>query len=65
MVILKSPDEIEKMRVAGRIIAEVLDSLKKLVQPGITTLELDREAEKEMYRRGGEPTFKGYKRFHQ
>lgn len=63
MVILKSPDEIEKMRVAGRIIAEVLDSIKKLVQPGISTLDLDREAEKEIYRRGGEPTFKGYKRF--
>lgn len=63
MVILKSFDEIEKMRVSGHIIAEVLEILKKLIQPGITTLELDREAEKEMYLRGGEPTFKGYKRF--
>ncbi|MCL6584428.1 MAG: type I methionyl aminopeptidase [bacterium] len=63
MVILKSADEIERMRQAGRIVAEVLDYLKKLVQPGITTLELDREAERQILRRGGKPTFKGYKRF--
>ncbi|MEW6378836.1 MAG: type I methionyl aminopeptidase [bacterium] len=63
MVILKSPDEIERMRISGHIVAEVLEYLKELVQPGITTLELDREAEREIYRRGGEPTFKGYKRF--
>ncbi|MEW5804709.1 MAG: type I methionyl aminopeptidase [bacterium] len=63
MVILKSSDEIEKMRISGRIVAEVLEILKKMVQPGITTLELDKEAEEEIYRRGGEPTFKGYKRF--
>lgn len=63
MVILKSPDEIEKMRFSGVIVAEVLNSLRKLIRPGITTLELDKEAEKEIYQRGGEPTFKGYKRF--
>jgi methionyl aminopeptidase len=41
-VILKSPEEIEKMRVAGRLAAEVLDYIGPLVKPGITTGEIDR-----------------------
>ncbi len=42
MVTIKTPDEIEKMRVAGRLAAEVLEMLEPYVQPGITTGELDR-----------------------
>jgi methionyl aminopeptidase len=41
-VTIKSPDEIEKMRVAGRLGAEVLDYITPFVKPGITTSELDR-----------------------
>ncbi len=41
-VSIKSADEIEKMRVAGRLAAEVLDYVKPYVKPGITTGELDR-----------------------
>ncbi|NDU85343.1 MAG: type I methionyl aminopeptidase [Ferrovum sp.] len=41
-VTLKSPDEIEKMRVAGRLAAEVLDYITPFVQPGVTTDQLDR-----------------------
>lgn len=41
-VILKTPDEIEKMRVAGRLAAEVLDMIGEHVRAGITTDELDR-----------------------
>ncbi len=41
-ITLKSPAEIEKMRVAGRLAAEVLDYIAPFVQPGITTGELDR-----------------------
>ena len=41
-VTVKSPDEIEKMRVAGRLAAEVLQMIGPRVQPGITTGELDR-----------------------
>ena len=41
MVSIKSPDEIEKMRVAGRLAAEVLDFIEPYVKPGITTGELD------------------------
>jgi methionyl aminopeptidase len=41
MVSIKSPDEIEKMRIAGRLAAEVLDFIEPYVKPGITTGELD------------------------
>jgi methionyl aminopeptidase len=41
-IIIKTPDEIEKMRVAGRLAAEVLEMIAPHVQPGITTAELDR-----------------------
>jgi methionyl aminopeptidase len=41
-VSIKTPDEIEKMRVAGRLAGEVLQMIRPHVQPGITTLELDR-----------------------
>ena len=39
--LIKTPDEIEKMRVAGRLAAEVLDMIKPHIKPGVTTLELD------------------------
>ncbi|MYA66291.1 MAG: type I methionyl aminopeptidase [Gammaproteobacteria bacterium] len=39
---LKSPDEIDKMRVAGRLAAEVLEMIGEHVQPGVSTGELDR-----------------------
>jgi len=60
MVILKSPDEIEKMRASNCIVAEVLAGLRQLVQPGITTIELDRYAEEAIRKKGAEPAFKGY-----
>ncbi|WP_409420585.1 type I methionyl aminopeptidase [Pseudaeromonas sp. ZJS20] len=41
-VILKTPEEIEKMRVAGRLAAEVLEMIAPHIQPGVTTAELDR-----------------------
>ncbi len=43
-VVAKTPEEIEKMRVAGRLAAEVLAVLKEHVQPGVTTEDLDRIA---------------------
>ena len=45
MVILKQPEEIEKIRASNLVVAEVLKELKKAVKPGITTRELDRLAE--------------------
>ncbi len=41
-IIIKTPEEIEKMRIAGRLAAEVLDYIEPFVKPGVTTEELDR-----------------------
>ena len=60
MIILKSPDEIEKIRNASQIVAEVLKEIKKMIEPGVTTEELDQFAENLIRKRGGEPAFKGY-----
>ncbi|MEJ2202300.1 MAG: type I methionyl aminopeptidase [Desulfuromonadaceae bacterium] len=60
MIILKSRAELKIMREAGRIVAEILESLREMVVPGITTLELDRFAERECKKRKVRPAFKGY-----
>ena len=63
MIILKSKQEIETMRVASRIVAEVLQELIKAARPGISTLELDAIAERRIRDRGAIPAFKGYRGF--
>ncbi len=63
MVIRKSRREIEKMRLAGLIVAETLRDLRRMVEPGITTRELDAYAEKKIRAAGAYPTFKGYRGF--
>jgi methionyl aminopeptidase len=63
MIILKSKSEIEKMAVACRIVAEALQELVRAVHPGLTTLELDALAERNIRARGGVPAFKGYRGF--
>ncbi|HEX9756757.1 MAG TPA: type I methionyl aminopeptidase [Nitrospiria bacterium] len=63
MIILKSGDEIEKMTSASKIVAEVLLTLKEMVAPGVTTLDLDRVAEEKIKNLGGTPAFKGYRGF--
>ncbi len=63
MVICRTKEEIEKIRRAGRIVAEVLRDLREMAQPGVTTRELDRYAEAKIRARGGIPTFKGYRGF--
>lgn len=60
MISLKSPREIEVMRAANLIVAEVLAELREHVHPGVTTAELDRVAEELTRRRGAVPAFKGY-----
>ncbi|MBI1922037.1 MAG: type I methionyl aminopeptidase [Geobacter sp.] len=60
MIHLKSPQEIEKMRVAGKIVAQVLQIVREIVSPGITTLYLDEVAQREAVRHGARPAFKGY-----
>jgi methionyl aminopeptidase len=61
MIILKSRDEIEKMRVAGQVVAVALTELSAKVVPGATTGELDRLAEDVLTAHGAAPSFLGYK----
>lgn len=63
MIVLKSASEIAKMSLAGQIVADTLDELKRLVKPGISTQELDRFAEAFIMKRGAKPAFKGYRNF--
>jgi methionyl aminopeptidase len=60
MIMLKSRSEIERMRVASSVVAEVLAALREGVRPGVTTAELDATAEEITRRRGATPAFKGY-----
>ena len=60
MIFLKSDREIEVMRAANLIVAEILQELKQRVAPGVTTLELDALAEKLTLKRKAIPAFKGY-----
>src|ERR687885_410282 len=63
MIIGKSRKELEKMRAAGQLAGQVREALRRMVQPGITTLELDAAAEKMIRAAGALPTFKGYHGF--
>jgi len=60
VIILKSPQEIARMKVPCRIVAEVLEILKGAAKPGVTTLALNQIAEKEAGKRSAKPAFKGY-----
>lgn len=61
MIIAKSQKDLDRMREVGELIAEVRETLRGMVEPGITTLELNAVAEKMMRDRGAIPTFIGYK----
>lgn len=63
MIILKSPHEIDRMRVPNRIVAEVLELLKEKIVPGISTLELEELACNETKKHKAVPAFKGYAGF--
>ena len=45
MIVIKTPEEIEKMAKACKIVAEILEDLKAFVKPGITTKEIEMFAE--------------------
>lgn len=57
---LKSPSQIEAMKEAGRLSAQALEAVGSLIEPGITTAELDAVAESLIRSQGGIPAFKGY-----
>ncbi|ACM21944.1 methionine aminopeptidase, type I [Geotalea daltonii FRC-32] len=60
MIILKSSQEIDRMRVSCRAVAEILKLLKKSILPGISSLELNAIAEREAAKLGAKTAFKGY-----
>jgi methionyl aminopeptidase len=63
MIIGKSQKEIEKMRAAGQLVGGVLRELRTMVEPGMTTLEVNVAADKMIRDGGALPTFKGYNGF--
>ncbi len=60
MIKIKSPSEIELMEIAGRIVGETHQYLKKHIEPGVTTKTLDELAYKFIINKGALPSFKGY-----
>jgi methionyl aminopeptidase len=62
-IIIKNQREQEIMRKGGKILGTVLSELEKMIKPGITTIDLDRYAEKRIRELGGLPAFKGYQKF--
>jgi methionyl aminopeptidase len=60
MIKIKSSREIEAMRQAGRLVAEVLAQLELKIEAGVTTAALDKLAEQMIRRAGAEPAFLGY-----
>jgi methionyl aminopeptidase len=62
-VVLKSSQEIEKMRRAGQVVREVLELVRGLVKPGATTLDLENAAEARLKELGVKAAFKGYHGF--
>ncbi|ABW18076.1 type I methionyl aminopeptidase [Alkaliphilus oremlandii] len=60
MIYIKSRQEIELMREAGKIVAEAHELVREAIKPGITTMELDQIVETHILKRGAIPAFKGY-----
>src|ERR1700747_227677 len=48
------------MRKSGRIVREILDELRSMVAPGVTTMDLEKAAERKIWKSGAKPAFKGY-----
>jgi methionyl aminopeptidase len=62
-IILKTPEQIERMAAAGAIQARCLKMLRAKIRPGVTTEELDSTAERFIASQGAEPSFLGYRGF--
>src|SRR5712675_2244931 len=59
-IVCKSQSEIDKMRRSGKIVRQILDELRTLVAPGVTTMDLEKAAEQKIKEFGAKPAFKGY-----
>jgi methionyl aminopeptidase len=60
MINCKSQAELDKMRRSGQIVRRVLDAVKALVAPGVSTMDLEHAAEEKIRELGAKPAFKGY-----
>jgi methionyl aminopeptidase len=60
MINCKSHAELDKMRRSGIILRKVLDTVKAMVVPGVSTMDLERVAEEKIRELGAKPAFKGY-----
>ena len=60
-IILRSQKEIERLRASNQVVMSVMAELKRAIQPGVTTLELDVLAERIIRKEGAIPAFKGYR----
>lgn len=60
MITLKSPEDIEKMRAAGRLTAQARALAGSMVRPGVTTFEIDKEVRKFIVSHGAKPSFLNY-----
>ena len=60
-MLIKTPEEIKKIKEGGQIIGRILENLASMCKPGISTWEIDKAAEKMIVEAGGRPAFKGYK----
>ena len=63
MIIKKTPEQVDRMAVAGEILVRCLKMLESKARAGVTTLELDTAAEKFIRSQGATPAFKGYRGF--
>lgn len=63
MIVLKTPEEVDVMAKASRVVAEVLEILRQEVKAGISTDELDKLANETIRSRGALPAFKGYRNY--
>jgi len=61
MIIYKSREEIQSIRDSSQIVALVLSELKEMIRPGLSTIELDKYAEKRVHELDAVPAFKGYR----
>lgn len=62
-ITIKSPEEMDAMRRAGAVVGATLALLRRSIEPGMTTKDLDNIAYKEITRHGAKPAFKGYRGF--
>ncbi len=63
MILLKSPSEVEQMRLPGEIVGGAHERVRQAIRPGVTTRELDDLVEDYIREQGGTPAFKGYRGF--